>query len=76
MGFAKRGLFGAESGCVLYADATYTRDYTVVCGGVGAPQDITKMLYGSALDGYISANQRCILHSEVRSRSIIDITGN
>ena len=28
-GFAKRGLFSAKSGCVLYADATYTRVYTV-----------------------------------------------
>ena len=29
-GFRQRGgFFGAKSGCVLYADATYTRVYTV-----------------------------------------------
>ena len=29
-GLAKGGFFNSKSGCVLYADATYTRVYTVV----------------------------------------------
>ena len=28
-GLAKGGFFNSKSGCVLYADATYTRVYTV-----------------------------------------------
>ena len=31
---AKGGFFNSKSGCVLYADATYTRVYTVVDGFV------------------------------------------